>query len=135
MLKCISSDRYTMRTRLMLNRQTTLKPCLKVFDSVMKYCKRCKVVSRRHFPKGDSQVRDSFHSGNFPNVRFPKRKLSKGQVRPSEAPQDAMGGRALRLGGRVPRLEQYEGRALRLGQTWEVVASEISYMGSCHLRK
>ena len=98
MLKCISSDRYTMRTRLMWNSQTTLKPCLKVFDSVMKYCKRCKVLSRRHFPKGDSQVRDSFPSGNFPTVQFPKRKLSKGQVRPSEAPQDAMGGRALRLG-------------------------------------
>ena len=44
------------------------------------------------FPKGDF-LSDDFPSGNFPSVQFPK-----GQVRPSEAPQAAMEGRALRLG-------------------------------------
>ena len=51
----------------------------------------------RHFPKGDFPS-DNFPSGNFPNVQFPKRQLPKGQVRPSEAPQATMGGRALRQG-------------------------------------
>ena len=35
--------------------------------------------------------------------------------------------------GRAPRLEQARGRALQLGQTWEVVAWEISHFGSYHL--
>ena len=47
----------------------------------------CWVLFQRHFPKGD------FLNDNFPSVQFPK-----GQVRPSEAPQAAMEGLALRLG-------------------------------------
>ena len=39
----------------------------------------------RYFFKG------FFPSGNFPNVKFPKRQLSKGYVRPSDAPQTAIG--------------------------------------------
>ena len=31
--------------------------------------------------------------------------------------------------------EQAKGRVLRLGQTWEVAASEIAHSGSCHLGK
>ena len=54
--------------------------------------KWCQVISQRYFSKGD------FPCGNFPNVQFPKRQLPKSQVRPSDAPQAAIGGRALRLG-------------------------------------
>ena len=33
------------------------------------------------------------------------------------------------------RLEHSSGRALRLGQTWEVAAWETAYLKSCHLGK
>ena len=39
----------------------------------------------------------TFLSGNIPNVQFPKRQLPKLKVRPSEAVQAAIGGRALRI--------------------------------------
>ena len=37
------------------------------------------------------------------------------------------------IGARAPRLEQAEGRALRLRHTWEVAAWKIAHLGSCHL--
>ena len=52
--------------------------------------------SVRYFPKGIFPS-DNFPSGNFPNVQFLRRQLPKGYVRPSEAPQAAIGGRAMRL--------------------------------------
>ena len=33
------------------------------------------------------------------------------------------------------RLEQAEGRAMQLGQNWEVAAWEMAHLGSCHLGK
>ena len=42
------------------------------------------------FPKAFSLGRLS--NDNFPNVLFPNRQLPKGEVRPSEAPQAAVGG-------------------------------------------
>ena len=39
------------------------------------------------------------------------------------------------LEGRTLRIEQAWGRALRLGQTWEVAAWEIAHLGSCHVGK
>jgi len=49
--------------------------------------------------------------GNFPNVKYPKRQLSKGKVRPFETPQAIMVGRAL----------------------WKVAAWDIAYFRSCRL--
>ena len=37
--------------------------------------------------------------------------------------------------GRALRLDHMGGRALQLGQTWQVSALEISHLGSCHLGK
>jgi len=37
--------------------------------------------------------------------------------------------------GQAPQLEQAGGRALRLGQTWEVAAWKIAHLGSSHLGK
>ena len=88
------------------------------------------------FPKAFSQGR--FPSGYFPNVQFPKRQLFKVQVRPSEAPQASMAAEPCgqdRLGYRAPRLEHAGGRALQLGETWEVAAWEIAHLGSFHLGK
>ena len=39
------------------------------------------------------------------------------------------------LGGRVLRLEHARGRALRLGQTWEIVTWEIAHLESCRFGK
>ena len=75
--------------------------------------------------------------GTFP-LGISQGRLPKGYVRPSQAPQAAMGTERWDqdgLGGRAPRLEQTWGRALRLGQTWEVAAWEIAHLGSCHLGK
>ena len=58
-----------------------------------------------------------------------KCQFPKGQVRPSEAPQAATRAERCgqdRLGGRAPLLEHAKGRALRLGQTWEVVTWEVA---------
>ena len=55
----------------------------------------------RYFPKAFSKGQ----FGNFLNMQFPMRQLPKGYVRPSEAPQAAMGV-----------------SAMRLGQTWEATA-------------
>ncbi len=53
------------------------------------------------FPRATSQVTISqvaiFQMYNFQNVQSPKRQLPKGWLRPSEAPQAAIGGRAMRL--------------------------------------
>ena len=71
---------------------------------------REQVLSYRHFPKGDFPS-DNFHNGNFPNVKFPKLYLPKVRI------------------GLLRRHRR--GRALRLGQTWEVAALEIA-LRSCH---
>ena len=71
---------------------------------------QCQVLSERHFPKGD------FPSINFPNVQFLKRQLPKGQVRPSEAPQAAMEGRALWLGWARGRGQNRLGGGKHCGQ-------------------
>ena len=39
--------------------------------------RRCRVLSQRHFPKGDFPM-DIFPSGIFPNVQFSKGQLPKG---------------------------------------------------------
>ena len=49
------------------------------------------------FPRPTSLPSDNFLSGNIPNVHFPNRQLPKGQFRPSEALQAAMGGGQDRL--------------------------------------
>ena len=57
----------------------------------------------------------------LPKCAIPKLRLPKGQVRPSEEPQAAMGAECCGqdgLGGRALRLKQ-AGRALRLGKTWD----------------
>ena len=59
--------------------------------------KMCKVLSQWYFPKGNFPS-DNFPSGNCPSEQFPKRQFPRGQVWPFEAPQAAMGGRALLLG-------------------------------------
>ena len=71
-------------------------------------------------------------------MQFPKWQHPEGWVRPSETQQAAMGAEHCDyngLGGRAPWLEQAGGRALRLGQTWEVAAWKIEHLGSCHLEK
>ena len=53
-----------------------------------------KAFSQRHIPKGNLPMATSnvnFTLGNFPNVQYPKRQHPKGQGRPSEALQAAMG--------------------------------------------
>ena len=82
----------------------------------------------RYFPNG------FFRSGNFPNVQlnpsgnFPKIRLGPLRRHRLQWGQDRLDGRALRL-------EQAGGRALRLGQTWEVAAQKIAHFGSCYLGK
>ena len=39
------------------------------------------------------------------------------------------------MGGPALRVEQAQGRALRIGQTWEVSTWEIAHLESCHLAK
>ena len=77
--------------------------------------------------------------GRLPKYQFPNWELPKGQVRPSKAPQAAVGAEHFgqdELGGRTPRLEQAGAECcgqdrlekLSLGQhIWEV--------DSCHLGK
>ena len=93
--------------------------------------------SQRHFPKGDFPS-DNFPSGNFLNVQFSKR-LYVPKVRPSEAPQAAKGGRALRLeqagGGAsattITVLESCRVRNFTFGKfpLWNIP------LGSCYLEK
>ena len=85
-------------------------------------------------PKGDF-TSDNFPIGNFPNVQFSKQQLSKGMIRPSEAPQAAMGAERFGLDGLGAKCRDQNrlgGRALQLGQTWKVAAWEIAHLGSCH---
>ena len=78
----------------------------------------CQVLSQRHFPKGDLQ------SDNFPSENFPKVRL--GPL--SQAPQAAIGGRALRLG-------RARGPSSAAKTGWGTSAWEISHLGSCQLGK
>ena len=66
---------------------------------------------------------------NFPGDNFPKVRLgcNGGPCTAARMVQT--------LGGRAPRLDQAGGRALRLGQTWEIATWEIVHFGSCHLGK
>ena len=96
----------------------------------------------RYFPKGIFP-RENIPSGNFPNVQFSKRKLLKGQVRPSQAlqtPQATMGPRAAaRIGQGAERGGQNMlwGIPLRLGHTWEQGSLNLGKcpLGSCRLGK
>ena len=81
----------------------------------------------KYFPKGIYLQVDfpsiNFLNGNFPNVQYPK-----GQVRPSKAPQAAIGAECCGQDGievLAPQLEQARGRALWLGQTWENVFGKL----------
>ena len=60
------------------------------------------ILSQRPFPNGD-----------FPNVQFPKRKLPNCNIK-----------------GYLRRRGLQWGQALRLGQTWEVAACEITHLGN-----
>ena len=91
------------------------------------------VLSQRHFPKDDFRS-ENIPSGIVPNLQFPKQQLPKGQVRPPEAQQAAMGpSTATKIGQGAKRFDQNRlgGRALRLGQTWEVAVWKISHLVSC----
>ena len=70
------------------------------------------------FPTGTSQVATyqmcNFPSGNFPKVRLGSLRRRRLQWGPSAAARTIFG------------------RELRLGQTWEVVAWEITNLESCH---
>ena len=84
----------------------------------------------KHFTKGD------FPSDNSPSRIFPNVQFSKGQVRPSEAPQATTGAKHCSYDGPVAeRQNMLGGRALRLKQAWEVAVWEIAQFGSRHLGK
>ena len=94
------------------------------------------ITSHRHyFPMGD------FTSENFSNVKFPKWRLPKGQVRPSQAPQAAMGSERCSQDGlwvRKLRLKEVT-LTLRLEKSQEIaefgVATGKITSVSCHLGK
>jgi len=100
----------------------------KIFGIIIYGLLRVLVFSQRHFPKGNfprttSQVTISkmriFPRGIFPKVRLGPLRHCRLQKVPSAA------ARSSKLGG----------KALRLGQTWDVAAWEIEYLGSCNLGK
>ena len=74
-------------------------------------------ISLRHFPRTTSQVSIS-QVATSQMCNFPRGKFQK-----------------VRLGPLRRRRLQWGGRALRLGQTWEVAVWEIAHLRSFHLGK
>ena len=84
------------------------------------------------FPKALSQV-GTYQMFNFPISNFLKVRLDSLMRCRLQWGAKLCGYDGLR--GRALRLEQAEGRALKLGQTWEVAVWKIAHLGSCHMVK
>ena len=71
--------------------------------------------------------------GTFPKA-FSQGRLTKYQFPKWQLPKCAIS-QAATFHSQAPRLEQAGGRALRLGQTYEIAAWEVVHLESCHLGK
>jgi len=83
------------------------------------------------FPKDFSQVA-TFQMFNFPSGNFPKVRL--GPLRRRRLQWGPIAAARMREGPKTMARTGWD-RALRLGQTCQVAAWEISFMGRCHLGK